>query len=194
MARTINKDNGTKPVESKNPSGKGVSRPGRGGDTKVYARHKKLKAVTGDGRGSNGAEKGTNNGGGQKEGGKWGRNYAQSEILKKKIDKLGIEMGHDADPMIMLIKFCWDESKEWNQRREAAETVIVRLYPKLGTIEGQPDTNIQQNNQTNIDMSNLSLEDKRRLLSMSNKMNGKGNVEIKGIEEHTEDNGDVIDV
>ncbi len=194
MARTNGKVNGMAvEPKTKNPGGKGISRPGRGGDTGVYARHKKLGKPSGDGRANNGAKKGSDNGSGRPKGSSPIRSNEQFTILKEKIDKLGIEMGHDADPMMMLIKFCWDEGNEWNQRREAAETVIVRLYPKLGTIEGQPDTNLQQNNQTNIDMSGLSLEDKRKLLSMSNKVNGKDNGTTKG-REGVVDDKDIIDV
>lgn len=177
MARTKGKDSGSKPLKQKsdNPAGKGVRRSGRGGDTGVYARIKK-RASPGDGRINNGGtQKGSNNGGGTKKGFKHLATKENIAILREKIDKLGIRLGHEADPIIGLLEFFWDGTNPWNERREAVEMVLVRLYHKLGTVEGSlPDMNLLQQNQTNIDMSNLSLDEKRKLLSVANKAKSNG--------------------
>ncbi len=109
-------------------------------------------------------------------------------VLREKIDKLGIQLKHEADPIIGLLMFFWDGNNPWIERREAAAMVLPHIYPKFGTVEGMPDLNISQQNNTQINLNDLALEDKRQLLMIGSKLNReKANV-IEGevIEEEKE--------
>ncbi len=103
--------------------------------------------------------------------------------LREKIDKLGLQLGKEADPIIALVRFINDESKQFAERHAAASLVLPHIYPKFGTVEGMPDMNFNQQNNTQVNVDKLAIGDRRKLLEIGDKLNSESVIDIESTED-----------